>query len=52
MQSVFPNYLKTQLENLTSQVVDDQELIPCLREYLYSKYGQQRTGDIETSSIT
>jgi hypothetical protein len=50
MQSVFPNYLKMQLEHLTSQSVDDQELIPCLREYLYSKYGQQRAVEIESTS--
>ena len=41
MHSVFPNYLKTQLENLMEGSVDDKDLIPRLREYLYAKYGQQ-----------
>lgn len=42
MHSVFPNYLKTQLEKLMERSVEDKEVIPCLREYLYSKYGQLR----------
>lgn len=42
MHSVFPNYLKAQLEKLLGDPVDDQELIPNLRQYLYDKYGNQR----------
>ena len=47
MHSVFPNYLKMQLEKLMDRTVEDKELIPRLREYLYSKYGQQRAAETE-----
>jgi len=43
MHSVFPNYLKTQLEKIMNEPLDEKELIPRLREYLYEKYGQQRS---------
>ena len=43
MHNVFPNYLKMQLEKLTGEEVEEQELMPNLRQYLYSKYGTQLT---------
>ena len=49
MHSVFPNYLKMQLEKLTSQSIKDREVIQRLREYLYSKYGKQRTAELDTA---
>lgn len=45
--NVFPNYLKTQLENLMEVPVDDKDMIPRLREYLYAKYGQQHSAEPE-----
>jgi Arc/MetJ-type ribon-helix-helix transcriptional regulator len=42
MHSVFPNYLKMQLEKLLGETLEEQELMPNLRQYLYSKYGAQR----------
>jgi len=38
MQSMYPNYLKMQLESLLSTQVDEKELPQNLRKYLYSKY--------------
>ncbi len=43
MHSVFPNYLRTRLEKIMNEPLDEKELIPRLREYLYEKYGQQRS---------
>lgn len=51
MHSVFPNYLKTQLENLMNGPVEDKELIPRLREYLYEKYRQQRCIETEAPEL-
>jgi hypothetical protein len=42
MHNVFPNYLKMQLEKLLGETLEDNELIPNLRQYLYDKYGAQR----------
>jgi hypothetical protein len=42
MHNVFPNYLKMQLEKLLGETVEDKELMPNLRQYLYDKYGTQR----------
>ncbi len=49
MRNVFPNYLKSQLENLLGDTVEDKEVIPNLRQYLYDKYGSQRATAHERS---
>jgi len=46
MHNVFPNYMKTQLEKLLAQPIRDKELLSRLREYMYSKYGQQRPQEV------
>lgn len=43
MHNVFPKYLKMQLEKLLGETVEDKELIPNLRQYLYDKYSAQRS---------
>lgn len=43
MRNVFPNYLKMQLEKLLGETIEEKELISNLRQYLYSKYGHQRS---------
>lgn len=50
MHSVFPNYLKIQLEKLLGDTVEDKELMPNLRQYLYDKYGSQRSPSHERSA--
>jgi hypothetical protein len=52
MHSVFPNYLKIQLEKLIGDTVEDKELMPNLRQYLYDKYGSQRSQGHERSTET
>lgn len=42
MRNAFPNYLKIRLEELLGEIVDDKDIVTRLRQYLYSKYGQQR----------
>lgn len=49
MRNVFPNYLKTQLEKLLGESIDDRELITHLRQYLYSKYGELRNAQVTQS---
>jgi len=39
MHSVFPNYLKVRLEKILGHWIDDQDVAPQLRDYLYKKYG-------------
>ena len=43
MRNVFPNYLKMQLEKLLGETIEEKELISNLRQYLYGKYGHQRS---------
>lgn len=45
MHSVFPNYLKMRLETLLKTPIEERELLPRLREYMYGKYGQSRVSD-------
>jgi len=52
MHSVFPNYLKLQLEKVLGDTVQDEELIPNLRQYLYEKYGSQRSSGHERATET
>ena len=47
MHSVFPNYLKMQLEKLMTRSIEDRDVIHRLREYLYSKYGQKRGNELD-----
>lgn len=51
MHSVFPNYLKMQLEKLLGDTVEHKEVIPNLRQYLYDKYGNQRTASREFENL-
>ncbi len=50
MRNVFPNYLKSQLENLLGDTLEERELIPNLRQYLYAKYGGQKTARAERNA--
>ncbi len=43
MHTVFPNYMKTQLEKLLDRSIKEEELMPRLREYMYTKYGRQHS---------
>lgn len=40
MHNVFPDYLKIRLENILGSEVSEKEVIPKLRDYMYSKYGK------------
>lgn len=51
MHSVFPNYLKMQLETLLSKTIEDREILPHLREYMYGKYGNSRNAESAEAEV-
>lgn len=51
MHSVFPNYLKMQLETLLNTAIEDREILPRLREYMYSKYGHNRETEVMGAEV-
>lgn len=49
IKGAFPNYLQTRLETLLATSIKESELDKRFRDYMYEKYGKQRSHQADTA---